>query len=79
LNATALGHESAVLLIDSTWNNFPVTRQLPPWNECVVSGCPLIQPQPIPPLTHRQVCRAIRVLNAGVINEQDGSAGTSIA
>ena len=31
------------------------TDQLPPWNECVVSGCPLIQPQMIPPLKHRQV------------------------
>jgi hypothetical protein len=31
------------------------TSQLPPWNECVVSGCPLIQPHTIPPLKHRQV------------------------
>jgi hypothetical protein len=28
---------------------------LPPWSECVVSGGPLIAPQPIPPLTLRQV------------------------
>jgi len=29
--------------------------RLPPWDECVVSGGPLISPQPIPPLTLRQV------------------------
>jgi len=28
---------------------------LPPWDECVVSGGPLIAPQPIPPLQHRDV------------------------
>ena len=28
---------------------------LPPWDECVVSGGPLIAAQPIPPLTLRQV------------------------
>ncbi|HEY2435241.1 MAG TPA: hypothetical protein VGI12_21400 [Vicinamibacterales bacterium] len=28
---------------------------LPPWSECVVSGGALIAPQPIPPLTLRQV------------------------
>jgi hypothetical protein len=31
------------------------TGQIPPWQECVVNGGPLIQPSPIPPLTHRQV------------------------
>ena len=31
------------------------TDTLPPWEECITSGGPLIQPQPIPPLTHRQV------------------------
>ena len=31
------------------------TDKLPPWQDCVVSGCPLIQPQPIPPLKQRQV------------------------
>ena len=28
---------------------------LPPWSECVVSGGPLVAPQPIPELKHRQV------------------------
>jgi len=28
---------------------------LPPWSDCVVSGGPLIAPQPIPPLKQRQV------------------------
>jgi hypothetical protein len=31
------------------------TDQLPRWADCVVSGCSIIQPQPIPPLKHRQV------------------------
>jgi hypothetical protein len=31
------------------------TDQLPPWEECVVSGSPLITPAPIPPLKHRLV------------------------
>ena len=31
------------------------TEQLPPWHECVLNGCAIIQPQSIPPLTHRQV------------------------
>ena len=31
------------------------TDQIPPWQECVVTGAPLIQPAPIPPLQHRQV------------------------
>jgi hypothetical protein len=31
------------------------TDTLPPWEECITSGRALIQPQPIPPLTHRQV------------------------
>jgi hypothetical protein len=34
---------------------FYETNQLPPWQECVVENCPLIQPQPIPTLQHRQV------------------------
>ena len=29
--------------------------RLPPWEECVVTEGPLITPQPIPPLKHRQV------------------------
>ena len=31
------------------------TDRLPPWEECVVSGSPLLEPAPIPPLTLRQV------------------------
>ena len=31
------------------------TDRLPPWEECVVSGSPLIQAHPIPELKHRQV------------------------
>jgi hypothetical protein len=31
------------------------TGQLPDWHSCVVSGCPLITPQPIPELRHHEV------------------------
>lgn len=31
------------------------TNQIPPWQECVASGAPLIAPIPIPLLRHRQV------------------------
>jgi hypothetical protein len=31
------------------------TGGIPPWTECVVSGCRIIQPIPIPALKHRQV------------------------
>lgn len=31
------------------------TDRIPPWADCVVSGRPLIQPEPIPPLVHRLV------------------------
>ena len=31
------------------------TGQLPDWHTCVVSGCPLIQPKPIPELRHHPV------------------------
>lgn len=31
------------------------TDRIPPWDECVVSGCALIEPAPIPPLAHRLV------------------------
>src|SRR5712691_4880545 len=29
--------------------------RIPPWHECIVTGSPLIQPQPLPPLKLRQV------------------------
>jgi hypothetical protein len=31
------------------------TDKIPTWSECIVSGCRLIQPAPIPPLAHKQV------------------------
>jgi hypothetical protein len=31
------------------------TNEIPPWDECVVSGAALIQPLPVPPLERRQV------------------------
>ena len=31
------------------------TDALPRWDDCIVSGGPLIEPQPIPPLNHRDV------------------------
>jgi len=31
------------------------TDSIPPWAECVRSGCPLVEPLPIPELKHRQV------------------------
>jgi hypothetical protein len=34
---------------------FYETNQLPPWDECVQSGCPLIQPTPIPALKQHLV------------------------
>src|SRR5262245_17106721 len=29
--------------------------EIPPWHDCIVRGCPIIQPLPIPELKHRQV------------------------
>lgn len=29
--------------------------RIPPWHECIVTGSPLIQPSPLPALTHRRV------------------------
>lgn len=31
------------------------TDRLPPWEECIVTGSPRIEPAPIPPLRHREV------------------------
>jgi hypothetical protein len=31
------------------------TDRLPPWEDCIVTGSPHIEPAPIPPLRHRQV------------------------
>ena len=44
--------------VETDWRyveRFYATERLPPWAECVVSGRPLIQPAPIPPLALRQV------------------------
>ena len=44
--------------VETDWRyveRFYQTGRLSPWTDCIVSGCPLIQPAPIPPLAHRQV------------------------
>jgi hypothetical protein len=44
--------------VETDWRyveRFYETGQIPPWPDCIVSGCPLIEPAPIPPLAHREV------------------------
>jgi hypothetical protein len=44
--------------VETDWRyvaRFYETDRLPSWTECVVSGCPLIQPAAIPTLVHRLV------------------------
>jgi hypothetical protein len=44
--------------VETDWRyveGYYATDQLPDWKTCVVSGCALIAPRPIPPLVHRQV------------------------
>jgi hypothetical protein len=44
--------------VETDWRyveRFYQTGVIPPWRECVVAGCRLIQPAPIPPLAHRLV------------------------
>jgi hypothetical protein len=59
-------HEVGVTHLDQWYSDFVQTdwryveryyeiNEIPPWDECVVSGSPLIEPLPIPPLRHRQV------------------------
>ena len=59
-------HDVGVTHLDSWYSDFVATDwryveryyregQIPPWNECVVSGQPLVSPAAIPPLQHRQV------------------------
>jgi hypothetical protein len=59
-------HELGVTNLDQWYSDFVETDwryveryyetdRIPPWEDCVVSGCPLIAPIPIPPLKHRQV------------------------
>lgn len=59
-------HEVGVTDLDQWYSDFVETDwryvqryyetdQIPPWQDCVVSGCRLIEPAEIPPLVHRQV------------------------
>jgi hypothetical protein len=44
--------------VETDWRyveRFYQTDQLPDWKSCVVSGCRLIAPTPIPELRHREV------------------------
>jgi hypothetical protein len=61
-----LMHERGATSLDQWYSDFVATdwryverfyetERIPPWTECIVSGCPLIRPAPIPPLTLRQV------------------------
>lgn len=61
-----LMHERGVTGLDQWYSDFVATdwryveryyetETIPPWNECIVSGCPLVQPAPIPPLALRKV------------------------
>jgi hypothetical protein len=61
-----LMHERGVTQLDQWYSDFVATDwryveryyeldRLPPWEECVVTGGPMIQPAPLPPLKHRQV------------------------
>jgi len=59
-------HEAGVSDLDQWYSDFVETDwkyvaryyetgRIPPWADCVVSGCPLIEPCPIPPLVHHAV------------------------
>ena len=59
-------HDCGVLGLDQWYSDFVhtdwryveryyQTDRIPPWQECVVSGCPLVEPRPIPELRLRQV------------------------
>ena len=59
-------HEAGVADLDQWYSDFVETDwkyvtgyyetdRIPPWADCIVRGCPLIQPCPIPPLEHHQV------------------------
>jgi len=61
-----LMHERGVTSLDQWYSDFVETDwryvagfyetlRIPSWTDCVVSGCQLIQPAPIPALSHRQV------------------------
>jgi len=59
-------HEAGVLTLDAWYSDFVesdwryvegyyATGRLPAWSDCVVSGCELIAPAPIPPIVHHRV------------------------
>jgi hypothetical protein len=59
-------HEAGVRDLDPWYSDFVATDwryverfyetdTIPPWEECVTSGQPLLSPAPIPPLAHRLV------------------------
>ena len=61
-----LVHEVGVTRLDQWYSDFVATdwryvegyyqtNQLPEWTSCVVSGCPLVTPAPIPELRHHEV------------------------
>ena len=61
-----LMHERGVTRLDQWYSDFVETDwryverfyqtdKIPPWTDCIVTGCPLIEPAPIPALRHRQV------------------------
>jgi hypothetical protein len=61
-----LMHEQGVTRLDQWYSDFVETDwryverfyqtdRLPQWTDCIVSGCPLITPAPIPPLSLRPV------------------------
>jgi hypothetical protein len=61
-----LMHQVGVTTLDQWYSDFVETDwryvegyyktdQLPDWNSCVVSGCALVTPLPIPELRHREV------------------------
>jgi len=44
--------------VETDWRyveRFYLEDKLPPWAECIVQGCALIEPAPLPELRHRQV------------------------
>jgi hypothetical protein len=44
--------------VETDWRyveRFYQTGRIPPWEDCVTTGCALIQPSPIPALRHRRV------------------------
>ena len=63
----SLLHDVGVTHLDSWYSDFVATdwryveryyredKKIPPWDDCVATGQPLVQPLPIPPLKHRLV------------------------